>query len=322
MARAMDDVAKKPRNDAARHRPCKPCPDELRVNAMRRQAARSLSESHHDVQGRRTPSRARSMQPVDAMPSMAQYVAHLAAEGRYHFTTEEAVEALGQSVARVRAALRRLKVEGQIVDPHRSFHVILPSEHRDGGCPPAEDFVPPLMQYLEEPYYVALLSAAEVYGVTQEQHAFQVMAPQNHPRIDCGESRVRFSRRKDLARTPVLDKPTARGPIHIASPEATALELVGYADRCGGLVHVAGVVSDLAKVIEPQRLASAALLSPIAWAQRLGYLLDMTDNRTVANALTPLVKELAHDFAPLVRARPKGGAARLPRWKLAVNTRI
>lgn len=256
---------------------------------------------------------------AEHMPSMADYLAHLEAEGRYHFTTREAVEALGQPVDRVRAALRRLKVEGQIVDPHRSFHVILPPEHREGGCPPAEDFVPPLMQYLEEPYYVALLSAAEAYGVAQEAHPFQVMARQNHPRIDCGQWRVQFSRRKDLDRTPRRDKLTPRGPVLIASPEATALELVGYADHCGGLGHVASVVADLATVIEPQRLVSAALLSPIAWTQRLGYLLDLSENRLVSSALTPLVQELAHDFAPLVRARPKGGATRLARWKLVVN---
>jgi predicted transcriptional regulator of viral defense system len=256
------------------------------------------------------------------MPSMADYLAHLVAHGRYHFTTEDAVEALGQTVARVRAALRRLKEEGQIVDPHRSFHVILPPEHRDWGCPPAEDFVPPLMQYLEEPYYVALLSAAEAYGIEHERHAFQVMARQNHPRIDCGESRVQFSRRQDLDRTPLFEKPTTRGLIHIASPEATALELVGYADRCGGLGRVAGVVSELAEILEPQRLAAVAPLSPIAWAQRLGYLLDLTDNRRVSNMLAPLVKDLAHDFAPLVRARPKRGATRVARWKLAVNASL
>jgi hypothetical protein len=256
------------------------------------------------------------------MLSMADYLADLTAQGRYHFTTGDAVCALGQSVARVRAALRQLKAEGLVVDPHRSFHVILPPEHRHGGCPPAQDFVPPLMQFLDEPYYVALLSAAAEYGVVREPHAFQVMAPQNHPRIDCGESRVLFSRRKDLDRTPLVERATARGPLHIASPEATALELVGYADHCGGLRSVTEVVSDLAKVVEPGRLTSAALLGPIAWAQRLGYLLDLTDNRQVSNALASLVKELAHDFAPLVRARPKAGASRLARWKLAVNARL
>jgi hypothetical protein len=38
--------------------------------------------------------------------------------------------------------------------------------------------------------------------------------------------------------------------------------------------------------------------------------------------LAPVVQEHAHDFAPLVRARKKAGARRLPRWKLAVNASL
>jgi predicted transcriptional regulator of viral defense system len=256
------------------------------------------------------------------MSSASEYVADLAARGRYHFTTEDAVTALGESVSRVRAALRRLKAEGTVVDPHRSFHVILPSEHLSLGCPPAQDFVPPLMQHLHERYYVALLSAAELYGAVQGQHVFQVMTRLPRKPIDCGKSRVQFLGRKDLDRTPLLERDTSRGPLRIASPEATALELVGYVDQCGGLEHVAGVLSELVATLDPQRLVSVAPLDPIAWSQRLGYLLDLTDNRALANVLAPVVQELAHDFAPLVRARPKAGATRLARWKLAVNARV
>jgi predicted transcriptional regulator of viral defense system len=256
------------------------------------------------------------------MPSASDFVADLAASGQYHFTTEEAVTALGDSVARVRAALRRLKANGEVVDPHRSFHVILPPAHRGFRCPPAEDFVPSLMQHLHEPYYVALLSAADLYGAVHERHDYQVMARLNRKAIDCGQSRVQFVGRKDLARTPYLEKDTARGALRVASPEATALELVGYVDQSGGLEHVARVLSELVVSLDPEKLAWAATLGPIAWAQRLGYLLDVTHHRLLANVLVPVVKELAHDFAPLVRARPKGGATRLPRWKLAVNASI
>jgi hypothetical protein len=98
------------------------------------------------------------------MPSAAEYVEHLLAQRRHHFTTEEAVRALGGSLARVRADLRQLKARGEVVDPHRSFHVIVTPDRRACGCPVPEEFVPPLMQYLQEAYYVALLSAAERYG--------------------------------------------------------------------------------------------------------------------------------------------------------------
>lgn len=256
------------------------------------------------------------------MANASDYVAELAAHGKYHFTTEEAIGALGQPIWRVRAALRRLKERGQVVDPHRSFYVILPPAQRDLGCPPAEDFVPPLMQHLHEPYYVALLSAAELYGAVDEQDVLQIMARLNRKPIECGQSRVQFVRRKDLDRTPLLDRDSAGGALHVASPEATALELVGYVDQCGGLKHVADVLSGLVGTLDPQKLVSLAPLNPIAWTQRLGYLLDVTDHRALANVLVPAVSELASDFAPLVRARPKGGARRLPRWKLAVNAEL
>lgn len=254
--------------------------------------------------------------------SASDYVADLVANGKYYFTTEQAVAALGESISRVRAALRRLKANGELVDPHRSFHVILPPDHRHFGCPPPADFVPPLMQHLHEPYYVALLSAAELYGAVHGQDVFQVMARLNRKPIACGKSHVQFVRRNDLERTPLLERGTAAGALRIASPEATALELVGYADRCGGLEHVAEVLSVLVDSVDPERLVAVAPLSPIAWTQRLGYLLDVTDHRGLANVLVPVVSDLARDFAPLVRARPKGGARRLPRWKLAVNASV
>lgn len=256
------------------------------------------------------------------MPSVSDYIAELLAHGRYHFTTEEVVSALGEPVSRIRAALRRLKANGEVVDPHRSFHIILPPEHRECGCPPGEELVPPLMQHLHEAYYVALLSAAELYGAPRERHDFQVMTRLTRKPIDCGKSRVQFLGRKDLEQTPLFEKPAARGALRVASPEATALELVGYVDQCGGLGHVADVLSELVEVLDPEKLALIAPQAPIAWAQRLGYLLDVTDHRNVANVLVPVVREFARDFAPLVRARPQAGVRRLSRWKLAVNASV
>jgi predicted transcriptional regulator of viral defense system len=108
----------------------------------------------------------------------------------------------------------------------------------------------------------------------------------------------------------------------VASPEATALELVAYADRCGGLDNVASVLTELAETLDPQKLVAAARLCPIAWAQRLGYLLDVGGHHELADALVPYVQERAHVVAPLVRAEAKTGAERIDRWKLAVNATV
>jgi len=73
---------------------------------------------------------------------------------------------------------------------------------------------------------------------------------------------------------PVQNFSTPWGTLLVSSPEATALDLVGYAHHAGGLSQVATVLSELAERIDPEKLAAAARTAPVAWAQRLGYLLE------------------------------------------------
>jgi predicted transcriptional regulator of viral defense system len=260
---------------------------------------------------------------VTTMSAAASYIVDLAARGRHHFTTEEAAAALGNSVPTARAALRRLKAKGDIADPYRGFYVIVPPEYRRLGSLPADQFVPQLMEHLGEPYYVALLSAAELHGAAhQRPQALQVMVKTNRRAIECGEVRVQFIARKDMESTPIVERKTPRGLLRVASPEATALELVGYADQSGGLDNVASVLAELAPAIDADRLVSECGRSPIAWVQRLGYLLDLTEHRDLADKLAPAVVARAKDVAPLVRAKSRSGAPRDERWRLAVNATV
>ena len=253
----------------------------------------------------------------------ARYIADLASRGRYHFTTEEAVKALRVSAPAGRAALRRLKAKGEIADPYRGFHVIVPPEYRRLGCLPPEQFVPQLMDHLQEQYYVALLSAAEIHGAAHHRpQRFQVMVAKNRRPIECGEVRVQFVARKNLERTPIVEKNTPRGRMRVASPEATALELVGYEDHCGGLNNVASVLAELVEAIDVAQLIAAARLCPIAWVQRLGYLLDVTDQAHAAEPLIEYVRDHAVVVVPLVPKKPTARATRIERWKLAVNADV
>ena len=133
----------------------------------------------------------------------AEFVTQLAARGRYNFTNDEAVRALGVSVAATGAALRRLKRRGEVADPHRGFHVIVPPECRRLGCPPAEQFIHQLMEFLGEPYYVALLSAAEQHSAAhQRPQALQVMVSAGAERhvLPAQCNQLRFPALLDVAR--------------------------------------------------------------------------------------------------------------------------
>ncbi|MBD3867246.1 MAG: type IV toxin-antitoxin system AbiEi family antitoxin [Acidobacteria bacterium] len=257
------------------------------------------------------------------MRSVAEFIQDLQARGRYHFTTDEAVEALAGNTTAVRAAIRRLTGKSMVATPHRGFHVIVPPEYRELGCLPADQFIPDLMDHLGEPYYICLLSAAAYHGSAhQKPQLFQVMVPQGRRPIDCGRVRVRFLARQDMSATPVIRRNTARGVLRIASAEATALELVGYMKASGGLDHVATVLRDLVEVMERSALAIEAHRAPAASVQRLGYLLMQVHADSLAFALDPILKERKQHTVPLSPSLPITGCARDKRWNVAVNTRV
>jgi predicted transcriptional regulator of viral defense system len=115
---------------------------------------------------------------------------------------------------------------------------------------------------------------------------------------------------------------TPRGYLRVSSPEATAFDLVGYPDRCGGLDNVATVLAELAEKLEGKRLVELAPLSPIPWAQRLGYLLERVGQTSRADQLAAFVAKSATETASLVPGGERGDAPRNERWKLRINTDV
>jgi len=257
------------------------------------------------------------------MPSAADYIEELQTNGRLTFTTDHAVDALGRSIPAVRAQLRRLKERGYIADPYRGFHVIVPPKYRRLGCLPADHFIPQLMEHLGEPYYVALLSAAAYHGAAhQASMVFQVMVTKARRGLSCGGVRIDFVARQDMAGTPVVGRNVPTGVLRIASPAATALELVGYPERCGYLDNVATVLSELAEAIDGASLAAEAQRAPVAWVQRLGYLLVLVEQEELAAHLDEVLEGRNVFTVPLVPWQDMVGASRDPRWRVAINTDV
>jgi predicted transcriptional regulator of viral defense system len=257
--------------------------------------------------------------PVTAM----KFISDLVARGRYCFSTEEAVKALETSVVATRAALRRLRQKGEIAMPYKGFHVIVPPEYRNIGCLPASHFLPSLMEHLGEKYYAGLLSAAEYHGAAHHRpQVFQVVVARNKPGITCGKVRVVFVARKNMARIPTSDFKTPRGYLKISTAAATAFDLVGYPNHAAGLDNVATILAELAEHLDGKELVRLAELSPIAWAQRLGYLLDLVGARKNTGELAEYIAEKKPAPTPLAPSKPFTGISQLPRWRILVNARV
>jgi predicted transcriptional regulator of viral defense system len=256
-------------------------------------------------------------------PKARQYVETLASTGHYHFDSVEAQSALGVSVAAAKLALNRLAKQNFIASPARGFYVVVPPEYRGLGSPPADQFIPALMKRRGLPYYVGLLSAAQYHGAAhQRPQEFQVFLDRTRRPIVCGMVRVAFIVRKHLRDVPVQSFNTPRGTVLVSTPEATALDLVGYQRRAGGLGQVATVLCELAERINSGRLAAAAAAAPVAWAQRLGYLLEHVGASEKAVALGAYVRTHANESTALVPGEPHEHAPRHDDWKLYINSDV
>lgn len=263
------------------------------------------------------------MKSISRQLRAKDYISSLAASGRYHFLSSDARKALGVSADATKLALSRLARQNRIAQPARGFYVIVPPEYRSLGCLPADQFVPSLLERLNQPYYAGLLSAAQYHGAAHHRpQEFQVLLERARRPLSCGQVRARFIVRKHLRRVPVQSFKTPRGPIRASTPEATAVDLVGYCRRVGGLDQVATVLLELAEQIDPQKLLTAAKSAPIPWAQRLGYLLDIAGARESTRHLRAHVMANARQTVPLLPGTTRKEAPRDANWKILVNVDI
>jgi len=253
----------------------------------------------------------------------SQFITDLISRGRYCFATKEAVQVLGTGMIAARAALRRLRQKGELASPCKGFFIIVPPEYRSAGCLPADHFIPSLMEHLHEGYYAGLLSAAEYHGAAhQRPQVFQVVVARNKPEIVCGKIRIQFVARKNMEKIPTLDFKTPRGYVRISTPAATAFDLVGYFHHAAGLDNVATILAELAERIDAKELVAIAALSPIAWAQRLGYLLDLVGAEDMTGDLADYISLKKPVPAPLVPSKPFRGIDQSKRWRLLVNAKV
>ncbi len=254
---------------------------------------------------------------------LAPFIQDLAAKGRSCFSFEDVEKLKSSTPIAIKAALRRLQKKGEIAMPYRGFYVIVPPEYRAAGCLTPEQFIPDLMDKLGEVYYAGLLSAAEYHGAAhQRPQVFQVVVANSRRPIKCGKVQVEFILRKNVAKIPTELRNTPAGELKIATPEATALDLVGYVGRCAGLDNVATVLTELAEKINAGRLLEITELSPVAWVQRLGYLLEFVGAHEIAAGIAEYIEEKRPVRTPLAPTLSIKGARMESRWRVFVNARV
>jgi predicted transcriptional regulator of viral defense system len=159
---------------------------------------------------------------------------------------------------------------------------------------PAVDFIDAMMAVMRRRYYVALLSAAELYGAShQRPQVFQVMVDRPVADRDLGRVRLRFYTHSRITAVPTLSRNTATGQVRVSTPAASCLDLATRPNDAGGMNNVATVIAELVEesALTAQAIVEAAGAYPTASLRRLGWLLDHVeaglDTGVLQAALTP-----------------------------------
>ena len=208
--------------------------------------------------------------------------------GRLNLRTEEIAAALpGVGPEALRQALHRQQRRGRMVRLSRGAEhwLIVPLHHAQSGAPPLETWLDHYLgKTLGIPYYVALLSAAELYSASPYGvMVTQVMVPKPRRPIRVGRHQLQFHVQKRIDQLPTRWHEIPEGRFKLSTPELTALDLVQRESLVGGMARVREVLRALHDKFSAAGLTEALdSLGEVPTAQRLGALLTQDEAPTFA----------------------------------------
>lgn len=242
--------------------------------------------------------------------------------GYYSFSLPELPGSASGSDSALRQSLQRLQRKNRIRRLRRQFYVILPVEYARLGMIPADWFIDDLMAYLGQPYYIGLFSAANLHGAGHQQaQTYQVMTSALERPIETAGLNLRFFQKKSLQKTPTRTVKGHTGMLPVSTHAATALDLVAYANRIGGLDAILTPLAELCEDMSAEDLIESARHEmTLSVVQRLGWLLDKLGQSELGNELEAFCRDALAGASrvPLDPAAPRRGGSE-NRWRVIEN---
>ncbi|MBU4557402.1 MAG: type IV toxin-antitoxin system AbiEi family antitoxin, partial [Actinobacteria bacterium] len=122
--------------------------------------------------------------------------------------------------------------------------------------------------------------------------------------------------------TPAVPMQTETGTMCVSTPESTAFDLVRYPSACGGWSNIATVLHELSERLEPGALGAVAQLRKTPEIQRLGYLLDRTGQRRLADPLRRVLSSKRYRPVLLAPDSPRVETDVVRPWRVIPNLEV
>ncbi len=269
------------------------------------------------------------LRTIKGIKTVEHWLNHHLAMGRNSFALADIKRDFpSHSDLAIKSSLKRLVDKGQIKSILKGYYLILPPAYQSRGALPPSMFLDDMMQALDRPYYLALLSAAAYHGAGHQQpQTFFVVTsfPVMRTTIKKG-IQVEYISTDHFSKKHIERVQTESGYLSISNPLLTALDLIQYSKHIGGINRAATVLSELVEKIQPSDFQVALLRkTPVTVLQRLGYLLENElGEMELAQVLFQKMQRMKIEWfrAPLNVSKPLEGCPTSTKWKVVINTSI
>lgn len=256
-----------------------------------------------------------------------KYLDNQLGEGKMSFSVNELQKIFSEfSLNALQMNLKRLNKKNKIRHVMKSFYSIIPPEYRQRKIIPPELFIDQLLEYLQRQYYVGLLSAAAMHGASHQQameyYVFIYKTPIRPTQVE--GLKINYVVKNSIPQYGIDKKKTDAGYINISNPELTAVDLIAYQHRIGGLNRASTVLYELSESMSPDKLNEILNENiPFSVLQRLGYILELVlHKKELAGVIKNYLSNKKIFRIPLKPGKTREGFKVNEDWKVIQNSKI
>lgn len=258
--------------------------------------------------------------------SIADYIKQLQSFEEYSFSWSEIMTNCNAPEPTLRKELTRLVERKEIVNLRKGFYLIIPPRYQNIGKIPLPLYVDKLFKFLGRDYYVGLFTATTVYGASHQriQQDYIITVPPTLRDVDKGKNKLRFFKTENLPTKNIIEKKSDAGLYRISSPALTAVDLVHYHPKIGGINRMLANLEELSQEIGVEDLDKLLSWYPHkSTLQRFGYLMEHLESRdSITHEVYKSLKK--EQFYPVLLTPKTGMKAGKTgnRWKVDVNINL
>jgi predicted transcriptional regulator of viral defense system len=237
---------------------------------------------------------------MEEYKNIRYWIEDLPKKGQITFSKEEIVKQFPHLTSHnIQNTLNRLVLKKKIQSVWRGFWVVVPVEYGLKGIVDPIEYIAQLMNFLGQNYYIGLLSAAAIHGAAHQQPMeLMLVVGSNHLREKLkNDVKITFVSKKEIPIQYLQQITVKSGYIPVSTPELTAIDLLLYVKNAGGINRVATILSELAEVIDFEKVSADFFqIANTADIQRLGYLLEILGFDDIADKLFQKSQEVNLKF--------------------------